>query len=917
MIRRMVTGIGPARQLVRHEREHRRIAHQPTYHQNEQNELVAAVASRVYEENAQHAALDTPVKPAHASTLNPVKSAHDKLKESATTILQGLHEKARAEVNADAKFLLMYRAWELDHAIVSSQELLIKSRLKAAEAPVTEADAHQVLDLYKKRIGDSIRALVACLDELKEAKAIAAAIRGVQAYCNLSDLERDLTAIENADDPESTLTDARTQQEEALVALQNMKSDSGQFYSHRDSFEIAAQTIHGRNMVCLGLSIGILKDNISRKIDKQLHEKKAWMETETAKASSSLSEAEKQAFRGIQQALELYQTWSTLRERLQIFPVAYALAGVMKQARDASAHTQAPSEQDGKDADTLLGNVLSTIGLADTTVSISKQHTAEMVRHLSTLCSLQEDQFFSDVMNSTVCGIKSEDALNAMQILSTTRPVEQDARDDVRKLLRIFELAYAAREPNTRRTSIITKQWFALSEHPITDYAQADLPKLRTAIWRMYEEAPVASALPPHFAYEFIHEVVAYPENVGKSGMQDLVDTANMLIGKENELTRNLRIEIDDIDLQHADLCSAIQHYLKEVSTADFNTFAGMLRDLKVWYYFEENTGTHKNEQPYLPLFSGCYDATTSLLEHLTKRMLVFDVDATVSQEHFRDALRNLAQIIHMVNVTKNFTPPKVPLFRFDDHCIGAADNLYFRWHDVEKWKRATPREISNYLQETISTLAPVNETAIFSATHNLQNISVKAAVFVLTELLSGDIHDIVYGVFEEAVKKIGKKVVVDKADVLKIRERARQISAILKLIDSALIARRVFDHADKIAAEWMRVAIYYKSIRYPVGPNDIKTFMQTTDNPLYFPPYKAYAILMAITTEEQSGISLKPEICDFCKKMAPEMLKHDKALLLKSEAGPTLKDEMSKQIVPSFGSTKRRKYAASPWTAV
>jgi hypothetical protein len=592
---------------------------------------------------------------------------------------------------------------------------------------------------------------------------------------------------------------------------------------------------------------------------------------------------------------------------------------------------KAPLSSVLQDASGLLRTVLGRINMADPNVAIPKMRTDEIVHCLSVICSLTEDRFFSDV---TVCAIDASDALRGMEVLSSNRPVAPDARDDMRRLLRIFELAYAARAPNTRRTSIITKQWFALSDHPITDYAHADLPRLRTALWRMYEKTSVASALPPHFAYEFIHEVVADQANVTKSGLQELVDTANILIGEENELMRNLGIQIEHIDrierikpvevapapkpqgdaIKHADLCSAIRHYLTTVEAADFHTFAGMLRDLRDWHYFKENKGQFQKEQPLLPIFGSCYNETTSLLQHLTKRMLVFDVDPKVTEKQFREAISLLARIIGNFNQTRS-------LFAFDDHYIGATDRLFSIWEGVPLWERANDKEIIKYLEETIDKLARASNVVaadIFSDVDKLKNISVKAAVFVLTKLLSGDIHNIVYGVFKEAAEKVENKATVKKDDVLKLRERVRHVSNILKLIDSALIARRMFDFADKIAAEWMIVAIYYKSIQYPVGPNDIKTFMQTTNNPLSFPPYKAYAMLMSIEPHKQYGVSLKKEMCEFCKKMAPQMLEHDKALLLTSERDPliTIKDALKKDLRVSFGA-RRPKYAASPWTAV
>ena len=922
---------------MRHEREHPRIAQQQK--QQNQSELLAAVSDRLREEEKIVAA---PEPVAKEGIKNTSRSVEQRAKEVRELLLQ----QAQRAFGSDEKDKLHALAL-LKYAFTLADTSRVTEGLvqQCETAPKTD----EVGRSFVQNVNDIAMSLLTKAVETFESMEkvhrewVFIRVDGGEGAHDRAGLVNAVEAIRNdALDFGMQITEFMRQLE-STDDFETLKSATATFFAGANEMERATRELdHARSMFSsiikkaeadgkrvrarVRSELAVLAEEATRLRDSASGDLKAAFELLSGQISSKFDETRALPVMDLLKALESDDFVSKYQVILDGLKGHLQPLNASKGVQPASATERTPKEKAEETLQQLLGVVMNQ-------QKITNLQVDGIINQLSIICSVSSSpsNFFASIQEAKF-NVPARIAEKWVNGLHFVKEGNVEGRcDTIRKILRVFEIAYIKQHPAAAAAGHIHTPWFALSRNPnVTDAGTAHLPNLIHAISSMYEDESDASALPPHSAYKFIRAVVANTAHEGKSELQGLVDTANRLIEKENELMDKLGLQIDPIDrigriepveiapapkpqgdaMHHADLCSAIRHYLTTVEAADFDAFASMLRGLRDWVYFRENTGGHKKEQPLLPNFESCYTDTTSLLHHLVNRMLVFDVDPKVTEEQFREATNLLVRIIGNFNQTRNFKRPG-NLFAFDDHYIGATYSLFSIWEDVPRWKRANDREIMKYLEETIDTLARSSNVAaeeIFSDVKKLQTISVKAAVFVLSKLLSGDIHEIVYGIFKEIAGKVDKNA----------RKRARQISAILKIIDSALIARGVFDHAGEIATAWMKVAVYFRSRNFPTDPNNIKTFMQTDDDPLHFPPYKAYAMLMSITTEAKYGVSPKRQICDFCKEMVPEMLKHDKALLLKSEAGATsLKDAVSNEIDASFGFTKRRKYAASPWTAV
>ena len=535
-------GIEPVKRLVR---DHQRIAHQPTYRRNDktdqtdqtdQNKLLAAVAARVNAEDDEQRARDVPQplpqpfrnKKAASSK---IQSLLDKAKLKTQEAYKKAQEESKLNGASSIAFLIMHIAYSLEIAIIEEKEDMLEKALQEADAELTDDKAREVIDVYKQETARWHTKVMHALRHLKEATTTIGKLSADDLQSpELQDVASDVEAIAAAD-PEAIFDEAEREVQNTNAAIRGMTDSPPDFTKHRQRFEDAIGRLQVGYHHCATLVDSFA--HIERTIDQRFQMRRRALVSGIHYAQTQ-KKGDTEALGALTAALQATEDglWGTSTERkVAFFPYAVI---VENHLRSASATPAAPVPALLPTAQEELERILDAIR---DTGDVTSQHTTDIARTLCTICGISREELFS--MHASVLSIDSGVVHRAIHVLCSAR-VTPEASDDARRLLKIFEVCALKYDLDTYG---IAEQWFVLYGYPLGTRENANLSALTTAISSLYDDkSHHASALPPRFAYTFISDVVADPAHKDKSELQGLVDTANGLIGKENELIDKLGI---------------------------------------------------------------------------------------------------------------------------------------------------------------------------------------------------------------------------------------------------------------------------------------------------------------------------------------------------------------------------------------
>jgi hypothetical protein len=571
----MVTGIGPARQLARHQRE---LRDHPRIAQQQKQSLLAAVSDRLREEDKIYAAPEPVAKEGPKTTSRSVS-------QRAKEVHQLLLQQARGAFGNDAKqklhalALLMY-AFTLDHTSPATAQLIEKCETAAKTHAVGASMLHDVnhnavslltdaTDTYEymdKTRREWIGTGVGVDDSAKltnEAKAIGNGAldfgqefgKANEQFHSSHDFDTFKSAAEALFAVSHKVQRAKRELDSVRSQFSTILEKSTEYGNQirekvRHALTVLADEATSQQNVAsasdkLRDDFELLREHISKKLD----------EINTALSLQDfLKELASNDF------VSTYRTLlGNLNLQLQSTPQPpSAPATVHKGVSPAPATKATPKEE----AEGWLQQILDTV---TRNKKITTQNVTGIVLQLSKICSLDETEFFTEIQGAqfTVPATIAETWMNKLNFVEAQH-VEEGVRDKMRKILRVFEVSYLKGDAGVTR--LIHTPWFALSEHPeVTDADHADVPKLIQAISRMYkDETQHASALPPHSAYEFVRAVVRNPVHAGNAQLTKLVDTANKLIEAENELMRKLGIGLHVPPFPPIDAADDVTHHVQE-----------------------------------------------------------------------------------------------------------------------------------------------------------------------------------------------------------------------------------------------------------------------------------------------------------------------------------------------------------------
>ena len=525
-------GIEPVKRLVR---DHQRIAHQPTYRRNEQNELVAAVAARVNAEDDEQRARE--VQEPLPKRLGNKKAASSKIQsliDDANQKIQDMHKKANEEATLHARgafaFLLMHFAHSLSIAILEGKENKLEKAIQETDTEPTYDKAREVIDVYQQETATWHTKVMHALRYLKEATTTIGKLSADDLQSpELQDVASDVEAIAAAD-PEVAFHQAEREVQNTNEAIRDMTDSPLEFTKHRQRFEDAIGRLQLGYQQCATLVD--LFAHIERTIDQRFQMRRRALVSAIHNAQTQ-KKGDTEALEALTAVLQATEDglWGTSTERkVAFFPYAVM---VENHLRSASATPAAPVRALVPTAEEELGRILDEVR---DTGDVTSQHTTAIARTLCTICGISDEELFS--MHKSVLRIDSGVVHRAIHVLCSAR-VTREASDDARRLLKIFEVCALKYDLDTYG---IAEQWFALYGYQLGTPENANVRALTTAISSLYDTSRHASALPPRFAYTFIGEVMAHSAHKDKSELEGLVNTANRLIEKENELMHKLGI---------------------------------------------------------------------------------------------------------------------------------------------------------------------------------------------------------------------------------------------------------------------------------------------------------------------------------------------------------------------------------------
>jgi hypothetical protein len=1024
--RRMVTGIGPARQLARHEREHRRIAQQQK--QQNQSELLAAVSDRLRKEDMIVAA---PEPLAKERPKNTSRSVVEKAKEVREFLLlqaqkafgSGENEKLRA-------IAFLKYAFTLDDTSRVTETLIHECEMAPKTPEGGSSFLQNASDLTMSLLTEAENAFESM--EKAHREWLRRVDGGENAHAR-SDLLDAVAAIRTGALTFGTQITEFMRQLESTDDFATLKSAAAAFFAGENEMALATRELadarrqfsiiikqaeaDGKQVLArVRGELALLVDEATRLRDSVSGDVKTSIEQIRAQISSKLEDTRARPVMDLLIELESDDYVSGYRVVLDGLKRRLVASKAPKGVQPAPATEPTPKEKAEEDLQRLLGVVTEK-------QKINGLQVDGIINQLSIICSVSSSTFFASIQDAkfNVPAIIAEKWVNGLHFVKEDNV---DGRcDTIRKILRVFEIAYIMQYAATAAAGHIHTPWFALSKHPdVTDAGTADLPNLIHAISSMYDDGSDASALPPHSAYKFIREVVAHQEHAGKSELQDLVDTANRLIEEENKLMNELRIGIVIPSIPYDPLeqrtkvmiTETFERGAREDAIKMFfeNKHPNVAQDPKAYYESEYDTYEIRANQSGASLYDACkralsdykdaYErflsvtsyadavnfhslvqkrdeelhyaiqdhqvqgasvvipesATCSSIKEMLKEeqsrtrpssiddfidalhkaraisayayqdlqnvgitaTFQYCTDGTLellSKMHFRiheydevDTTKFLEALELLTRITLNFNAD-TKIFFYDGTSTSAVCSLIGLYNEQSKWTQQS--SVSN-LEETIRLFTIATGTqyrecnSIFEGDRELKSVlqkaPVKALTFVLSSLLvTGHIRTTVYAILDTKKKGGDSRL-----------RLAVLISISLKIIDSALLAHGIFTHTERIAAEWVGL-LQYRALR--VNFSDAKQPVELLSHGMkvcHFPPFAAYAKLHTATFDNEKAR-------EHCKSEAQIIIRLQKDTVLTristQESGQNLQDLVSKEIATKFGSTKRRRYAASPWTAV
>jgi hypothetical protein len=1011
-------------------KRHQRIAHQPTYRRNDktdqtdqtdQNKLLAAVAARVNEENDEQRARDvTEHLPKRLDNKKTTRATLQSLLEDAELKLLTVSEKAREAANSDKNiaFLRMHIAHSLKAAILERKGPQLENALQEADAQPTEVKAEEVIGMYKQASNHWSGEVMQAAQQLKQAKDTVGEFSALLgSHHELTQVAADVRmyveAIEAAN-PDGVYQEMQQYVQITNEAIRGMKDTPLAFDNHFSDFSLAIDELQRQVHDCVTQleSFARLEGHVTWHFKQRRDALVSAVQKALTNETNDPDGVLKQSLLFIQNG-----PWSTTKQKLEFFDFARTIEDTLGPASATPAAPVAapvPTEKDGHNAKEQLERILE--GIRSGSTEITTGLTADIAHALCGICGILTENLFS--IHADVVRIDKDLAHKGLRALGDAQLVASNAQDNVRKLLKIFEVSYLKHSLNPYNTS---SRWFELSGYPLVPHEDVDLHALRKAISDLYYDTQHASALPSQYAYEYIRDVVAYHAHEDKSELQDLVDTANGLIEKENGLMKELSIGAVIPPIPYDPLEQRTKVMITETFESGAHTDAikmffddkhpNVVLDPKAYYESQYDTYKIRANESGASHYAACkrafsdykaayekflsvasYDDAVSFYSRIKEAdealhdaisvkkpqgaSVVIPESATCSSikemlkeeqsrtqpssiDDFIDALQRTRAIsasayqdlknagitatfqyctdetsdllskmhlrIHEYNevdttkfldalalltkITSNFNAVR-KIFFFDGTSTSAVSSLIGLYNEQSKWTQQS--SVSN-LEDTITLFTIATGTqyrdynSIFEGDRELkivlQNAPVKALTFVLSGLLvTGHIHTTVFQMLN--AKKKGD-------DRLRL---AVLISISLKIIDSALLAHGILTHTQSIAAEWVRL-FQYRARR--VNFSDFRQRVELLSLGMkvcYFPPFAAYAKLQTATFESEKAR-------EYCKSEAQTIIRLRKDTVLTristQEGGQNLQDLVGKEIGVSFGSTKRRKYAMSPWTAV
>ena len=877
------------------------------YRRAQHEQLVAAVSERVRDEETVHRGDDK----------KKVLDSLDSLIESAKQLEQEAREKY--DINADSNwrsFLLTYKAFVLNSALKRKDVTKIQHALEYAQnTPTAEAECEQevnnILDEYGERL-DSL------LDEVNtHTSAITSAhemAMQIDTFANKIDLREihalfaiNLQAMLHVSFDLGSIWRFKDRTKVAFRNINKLKNEelepTIQLKENLKEYHIAFSELEHVNQT-LEQTITSMSDRlrwIEESIDAAFKKRKESLEKDVQDALARRDTTQEDNM--IDTFLRRIQSDCSTIDKLQLFVISKqreelrTLRGLSSDTLDservpadseyrAQATGDAPPVQpqpspapkaDPDSVESAEENMKQALKTVQDNIK-NKAHIAH-----STLTQLADAIIgicgADDNNPKSWLNIKERIAHYAIKCMQNLKKsfVPDEELEHMRHFTKVVDVLYKKTRPtiSTGAASI----WFELSDFTkYTKYtlSEDDMRKFKRAVYGMYEVDKWACALPPRDAYGYIRDISKkYPQALGA----DFVENVNELIEAENGLMQQLGISVDDIeDIEPpqlpGDICPQIKYQIRHIerkvkvnANIDIDELIVFLTATNKLETFYEQGGRKVSK------VSNCDGEVRRLLSTFYEHV----------KRHCEDVDMDTRKFMHAINLLVEINA------KFDDLGVYVSIESAIATNRLVKLYSANwSTEISKKLQEIIQLFMWASGISwkqpcdtIFDDHTKLKNIFVKAAVFVLDALTTENtLHNAVYADFKD-----------DESEAK--RERAVLLCVILRIIDSTLIVHGNFKYADRIALEWIKLGIYYRSRANHLIP------LNNAKGLCYFPPYKAYGML-ADMTQSKYGVLLKSDTWESCKQIAVEIIEKKQDLFLtkvNNKEGQTLQEEVSIQI--------------------